>query len=163
MKLIKDLGLQFATTENKGQRYSYGLYECEDCKSIVRKQHRQIKSNICRSCSNRKNATIHGYNKEPLNNIWNKIKNRCYNKNSSDYRYYGEKGIYMCKEWLDSYEAFRDWSLDNGYRKGLQLDKDILCEKYNIYPKVYSPNTCMWVTKSENIGEKNSRNRGVRQ
>ena len=39
----------------------------------------------------------------------------------------------------------------------LVLDKDIICEKENISPKIYSPKTCMWVTVAENNNEMNKR------
>jgi hypothetical protein len=31
-----------------------------------------------------------------------------------------------------------------------ELDKDILCSRLWIEPKIYSPETCMWVTRSQN-------------
>ena len=78
------------------------------------------------------------------------IINRCYNVNAKDYSRYGGKGVVMCQEWLDSFNLFKSWCLTNGYSKELEIDKDILCDKLGVYPKVYSPSTCMWITKSEN-------------
>ena len=67
---------------------------------------------------------------------------RCYNPNYSHYKYYGGRGVSVCEEWKNSYQSFLDWSLENGWQKGLQLDKDI---KGN--GKLYSPLTCMWVDR----------------
>jgi len=107
------------------------------------------KSKRCTTCGSRVSATIHGGKGTKLYSIWKGIRNRCNNKNHGDYKYYGAKGVTMCDEW-DDFASFRDWSYDNGYRHGLQLDKDIICERDMISPKVYSPSTCLWVTASEN-------------
>jgi hypothetical protein len=37
---------------------------------------------------------------------WHAIKTRCLNKNSKDYARYGAKGIGICDEWRDSFQAF---------------------------------------------------------
>lgn len=81
--------------------------------------------------------------KEKLYKIYHSMKYRCYNKNSKDYKWYGAKGIRLCKEWLDNYNNFKEWSLNNGYKEGLSLDR--------INPNLdYSPTNCEWVTISEN-------------
>lgn len=56
----------------------------------------------------------------------------------------------MCDEWLDSPDAFIKWCEENGYEENLVLDKDILCDKLGISPKIYSPSTCMFITRAEN-------------
>lgn len=48
-------------------------------------------------------------------NLWLGIKQRCYNKNNSVYKYYGEKGIKMCDEWKNSALQFYKWLCINGY------------------------------------------------
>ena len=47
-------------------------------------------------------------------NLWMGIKQRCYNKNNSSYKYYGAKGIKLCEEWLDV-KNFYNWLHKNGY------------------------------------------------
>ena len=85
-----------------------------------------------------------------LYRIWGNMKQRCYNPNSSGYERYGGVGVTMCDEWRDSFASFKKWSLSNGYEDGLSIDKDILCDKMGIYPKTYSPRTCMFITQEEN-------------
>ena len=89
-----------------------------------------------------------------LKYIWENMKSRCNNKIHYKYRLYGALGVTVCKEWLNNYYVFYDWCLSNGYEEGLQLDKDILCDKLNISPKIYSPTTCLWVTPQQNIAAK---------
>lgn len=74
---------------------------------------------------------------------------RCYSVNSKIYQVYGAKGVIVCDEWLNDYESFLHWSLNNGWAKGLQLDKDILGDG-----KLYSPQTCKWVTRIENMNNR---------
>jgi len=61
------------------------------------------------------------------------------------------KNIKVCKEW-ECFENFKDWSLNNGFKKDLVLDrKNTLGD--------YSPNNCRWVTWHQNaINKKNGKN-----
>ena len=47
---------------------------------------------------------------------------RCYNENSVIYTTYGAVGIKVCKEWHDR-EVFWKWCKENGYVKGLRLNR----------------------------------------
>lgn len=71
---------------------------------------------------------------------------RCYNPTCERYVCYGAVGVTVCDEWKNDYQKFLDWSLVNGWRSGLQIDKDI---KGN--GKLYSPETCTWTTDKENM------------
>lgn len=57
-----------------------------------------------------------------LHSIWTGIKTRCNNPNASHYSLYGERGIKLCNEW-QSFKAFRDWAISNGYQKELSIDR----------------------------------------
>jgi len=92
----------------------------------------------------------HGLSKHPLYYKWQSIKQRCYNKNSIGWKIYGGKGITVCDEWKNSFEAFFDWSIQNGYSPEKVIDKDILSEKLGVSPAIYSPDTCMYITQKEN-------------
>lgn len=98
----------------------------------------------------RPNATTHGLRHHPLYRIWKSIKARCYNKNIPIYKFYGAKGITMCDEWLKNPKAFVSWAMENGWRKGLKIDKDKKPLLNNEIPTVYSPETCSILTHKEN-------------
>ena len=81
--------------------------------------------------------------RDPLKVLWYRIKERCYNENSKSYHRYGGRGICVCEEWLNDSSAFARWAIENGYEKGLEIDRID-------NDKGYSPENCRWVTKKEN-------------
>lgn len=92
----------------------------------------------------------HGLSKHPLYSIWSGIKKRCYLKTHHNYHLYGERGVRVCQEWIDSFVPFYNWCIDNGWEKGMQVDKDIKANKLGIPPILYSPEMCSIVTSHEN-------------
>lgn len=85
--------------------------------------------------------------KSPLYNIWGDIKKRCYNEKTKAYKNYGGRGIYMVEEWLCDVEKFASWCLENGWQKGLQIDRID-----NDGP--YAPWNCRFVTRRTNCRNK---------
>lgn len=85
-----------------------------------------------------------------LYRIWKNIKTRCYSKNYNT-RFYKNIGVTMCDEWRNDFMSFYNWAMDNGYKDTLEIDKDYLCDHFGISPKIYSPQTCIWITKKENV------------
>lgn len=75
---------------------------------------------------------------------------RCCNPNADNYKYYGERGIKVCDEWLgeDGFYNFVRWSEANGFEQGLTIDRID-------NNKGYSPNNCRWVTTE--VQERNKR------
>lgn len=51
------------------------------------------------------------------------MKGRCYNSNDISYPNYGGRGIGIQQSWLDDPEKFVEWSINNGYKKGLSIDR----------------------------------------
>lgn len=80
--------------------------------------------------------------------IWENMLYRCYCVKDKSYQYYGGKGVTVCDRWHRFDFFFEDMPKISGFddelfRQGkLRLDKDILSTEN----KVYSPQTCLWVS-----------------
>lgn len=92
----------------------------------------------------------HGLYKEHKNLfvLWQTMKTRCENPERENFERYGARGISVCEEWHEA-KSFVVWALNNGYKKGLQLDRID-------NNKGYSPENCRFVTAKEN--NRNRRN-----
>ena len=83
--------------------------------------------------------TKHGCRHTTLYHRWLDMKNRCYNPKASRYERYGGRGITVCNGWRNSFEAFRDWALANGYSDDLSIDRTDPNGNY-------CPENCRWVS-----------------
>lgn len=93
----------------------------------------------------------HGFahnKEESWYNSWVKMRSRCNNKNDKKYYRYGGRGIKICEEWSDPI-VFRQWSIENGWKKGLTIDRID-------NDGDYCPQNCRWVSVSENSRKKST-------
>ena len=80
---------------------------------------------------------------------WRNFRERCYDAKNSHYHRYGGRGIYVSDEWKDNFKAFLFWAYENGFRRGLSLERI-----NNDGP--YAPWNCKWAGRKEQC-----RNRGT--
>lgn len=60
--------------------------------------------------------------------------------NSKQYPLYYGKGIRVCEEWKNDFQAFYNWAKQNGYSDGLSIDR--INSDGN-----YEPSNCRWIPK----------------
>lgn len=112
-----------------------------DCGNTVKAYGYDLQRGRVTSCGCRK--IKHGGRYTRLHEIWNSMKKRCNNPNHRFYKYYGGKGVKVCTEWEESFAAFQQWALSNGYEDHLTIDR--IDSSGN-----YEPGNCQWITAAEN-------------
>lgn len=113
--------------------------ECGNRKNIAGKY---LKNGSTKTCGCGKSINPHHKKHGQSNNkIYFKYKNminRCYRQEDKKYKNYGGRGIKVCDEWANNFEAFYFWAINNGYSNELTLDR------INVNGD-YKPSNCRWV------------------
>ncbi|WP_097026146.1 hypothetical protein [Clostridium peptidivorans] len=96
-----------------------------------------------------KNFKTHNLTNHRLFSIWSCMKTRCYNPNATNYERYGARGIRICDEWLNDFMNFYNWSMGNGYKDDLTIDR--INNDGN-----YESSNCRWATIEQQANNKRS-------
>ncbi len=90
----------------------------------------------------------HGMAGTPLYNVWASMIQRCEDPNHEAFHLYGGSGVFVCHEWRRDFTTFYNWAIANGWKKGLEIDKDTKGGA------IYSPENCLLVTKKQNCNKR---------
>lgn len=130
-----------------------------DCGEHVDVKSGALASGNTKSCgclkrdSARESHTKHGHSHTPISCVWIEMNQRCSNPSNHSYRRYGARGITVCNEWRDSFEAFYDYvsQLPHFGEKGYSLDR--INNDGN-----YESGNVRWATAAEQVqNRRNSR------
>jgi hypothetical protein len=103
---------------------------------------KSAKQQAARSTSGKANTT-HGMSKTSLYRRYAAMIQRCYNPNTREYRWYGNRGIKICDRWKDSFENFLA-DMGPTFSEGLSLER-------NNNDGDYSPENCKWIPRSRQV------------
>ena len=130
--------------EKNGHKSSAWKCLCE-CGQEVIVRGNSLRTNKTKSCGclNRtkpSNNITHHLSNSKIYTKYKGMKQRCLNKNSKSYKYYGGKGFSICDEWLgkDGFMNFYNWAMANGYSDELSLEREDVA-------KNYGPDNCKWI------------------
>ena len=77
----------------------------------------------------------HGLSGTSIHITWRGMMNRCYNPKDSRYKYYGGRGVKICKRWYDVINFYKDM----GDRPSDKHSIDRINNNVD-----YKPTKCMW-------------------
>jgi hypothetical protein len=135
---------------NKGIHVTW---KCQcDCGNVSYPRTQALRKGLAQSCgciqservaeANKVHKTKHRMIDSRIYGIWIGMKKRCSYEGDIGWKYYGGRGIRVCEEWINNFVSFHDWSMINGYRDDLTIDrKDVNGN--------YEPNNCRWATALE--------------
>lgn len=142
-------------TINKAEgRYTLCTCECGTVRRVATHDLKAGKSTSC-GCLRIERAVsavklsnrTHGMEKSPEYRIWIDMRRRCHDERRPDFKNYGARGVTVCEEWRNSFEAFYR---DMGPRPpGTTLDR-----LQNAGP--YSPQNCVWAARKTQERNKRS-------
>lgn len=88
------------------------------------------------------NDSRRGCADHPLYSRWSGMLNRCFNPKYDKFKYYGGRGIKVCRRWL-SYDNFKE-DMKPGFLPHLTLErKDVNGN--------YGPRNCIWIPKKDQL------------
>lgn len=116
------------------------IWNCKcSCGNIVELQGIFLRSGRQTSCGCKK--TTHQASLTSEYHIWQGMKQRCGNPCSTSYHSYGARGIRVCEEWSDDFEAFLDYV-------GPRPTKDHSIDRIDVNGH-YEPGNVRWSTPFE--------------
>lgn len=112
-----------------------------DCGGTITVPGHSLSRGLTRSCGCllREKESKHGMSRTAIYRIWNLMRQRCTNANSTHYASYGGRGITVCPEWMEFENFYRDMGDRPAGLTLERIDND----------KGYEPGNVRWASRLE--------------
>lgn len=124
----------------------YCRCDCGESVPVVATNLRRGQTTSC-GCLQREKVSTHSMSGTPTYKSWQNMIQRCTNPNNTGFEHYGGRGIAVCDQWRESFEAFvadmgekPDWA-DGGIDR-IDVDGN------------YEPGNCRWATRGQQQANK---------
>lgn len=149
----KRFGKLIVVGQSNNDKYEKTTWICKcDCGNIKIVSRNHLMMGNVKSCGCLR--IKHGHAKRGKHSktyyVWGAMIQRCTNKNCKEYKYYGRRGIKVCKRWSNKETGYINFLSDMGEcPKGLTLDR------INNDGNYYKVN-CRWTTMKEQANNRRS-------
>ena len=155
-------GKLFVLSKAKERSGTNPVWECVcECGTVTKVIQENLLNGHTRSCGCMRYdignfSKTHNLSNTRLYRVWRGMIHRCENPASENYASYGGRGISICDEWRNDFQAFYNWAMANGYEPDAPFGQCTI-DRIDVNGN-YHPENCRWVSMEVQNQNKRKKN-----